>query len=106
MFDVASDVPIGAVRTSKRIGDSSLKPRSAEVEIPEGEKDKFDVWLRDLWREKDESITTFLETGTFSGGRQRAGVEIPLKLRRKREILDAFCFFLPVCACYLWGKLQ
>lgn len=101
MFDVASDIPIDTM-TRKSI-DGVLSQHSTEVEIPEGEKETFDLWLRELWYEKDESITRFLETTSFSAGhRPTTAVEIPLRLRRKREILDAFCFFLPVCACYLW----
>jgi lysocardiolipin and lysophospholipid acyltransferase len=103
MFDVASGVPIGAVPTRKSTVDGLLNQRPEEVEIPEGEKERFDVWLRELWQEKDESVTRFLETATFSDG--TTGIEIQLKLRRKREILDAFCFFLPACAYYLWGKI-
>jgi hypothetical protein len=105
MFDVASDVPIGAVTTKKSTVEGPLNQHPAEVEIPEGEKEQFDVWLRALWQEKDESVTRFLETSSFSEEHQATAVEIPLKLRRKREILDAFCFFLPACACYLWRKI-
>jgi len=107
IFDVASGVPIGVMPTGKSRKDGSLDQHPSDVEITEGEKEKFDVWLRELWQEKDESITRFLETGSFFKGRQATpGVEIPLKLRRKREILDAFCLFLPVCACYLWGRIR
>jgi len=105
MFDVASGVPIGAVPTKKYTVNDLLNQDPPEVEIPEEEKEQFDVWLRELWQEKDESVTRFLETGTFSDGRQAPVVEIPLKLRRKREILHAFCFFLPACACYLLRKI-
>lgn len=105
MFDVASDVPISAISAKKYTVNGPLNQHPPEVEIPEEEKEQFNVWLRELWQEKDESVTRFLETGTFSEERRATAVEIPLKLRRKREILHAFCFFLPVCACYLWRKI-
>ena len=107
-FDVVSGVPIGAVPTKKYTANGLLNQYPPEVDISEEEKEQFDVWLRELWQEKDESVTRFLETESFSKGRQGTAVEIPLKLRRKREILHAFCFFLPVWACYLWylwGKI-
>lgn len=106
IFDVASDVPIGAMPTRKSAVNGLLNQHPAEVEIPEAEKEQFDVWLRELWQEKDESVTRFLETASFSEGRRPTTViEIPLRLRRKRDILDAFCFFLPACAFYIWVKI-
>ena len=102
MFDVASNVPIGKITPEKSTG---ARGSAAEVEIPIEEKEKFDIWLRELWQEKDESITNFLETASFSNAGQ-TGVEIPLKLRRGREIFDAYCFFLPVWAGYLWRRVR
>ncbi|KAF9036424.1 hypothetical protein BDZ89DRAFT_1011267 [Hymenopellis radicata] len=99
MFDVARDVPIGDLSSSR----SSTLPNQSdkhtvEVDIPEVEKAQFDSWLRGLWEDKDRLIDKFYETQTFKG----APVEIPLRLRRKREFLDAFCFFLPAAVGYAW----
>jgi lysocardiolipin and lysophospholipid acyltransferase len=106
MFDVASGVPVGAIPSRKMV-DGPLNKHPAEVEIPEKEKETFDLWLRELWQEKDESITRFHETGSFSEERlQTTGIEVPLRLHRKREFLDAFCFFLPACAFFIWGKIR
>lgn len=106
-FDVATGVPVGDL--SAGISSTTpVKQRRAqikEVDIPEGEKEQFDVWLRELWQEKDDSMTRFSESASFSPHEARA-VEIPLKLRRKREILDAFCFFLPAGIVYSWNKLR
>lgn len=56
MFDVATNVPIGDLsKTNPTVIPKSSSP--VEVEIPETEKATFDIWLRELWREKDEAIT-------------------------------------------------
>lgn len=101
IFDVKRDIPVGNLETSKTNG-------SVEVDIPAEEKERFDLWLRKLWREKDESMDRFYETGFFDTSSASKGlkVEIPLKLGRKREILDAFCFFLPAGVAYLWGRVR
>lgn len=93
------------------IGDLSDKPSTwasklvVDVEIPESEKTEFDVWLRELWQEKDESITRFFESGRFSS-KELPAYEIPLKLRNNREILDAFGLSLPTIVGHLWGKAK
>lgn len=74
----------------------------AAVDIPEDQKQIFDEWLRQLWKEKDEWIDESFERKAASQGQ----IEIPLKLRRKRDILDAFCFLLPAAAAYVAGKLR
>ncbi len=101
MFHVIRDVPIGDLSSSR----SSTLPKhsdkhTVEVDIPEVEKAQFDSWLRRLWEDKDRLIDKFHETQTFKG----APVEIPLRLRRKREVLDAFCFFLPAAVGYAWRQ--
>lgn len=88
MFDVPRDVPIGDISTTKP---------GQEVEISEADKAEFDLWLRKLWSVKDQRIGTFLETGSFSKARS---TKIPVQLRRRKEILDAFCFFLPAAIAY------
>ncbi|RDB29090.1 putative acyltransferase CST26 [Hypsizygus marmoreus] len=105
MFDVADVIPIGnmSANPSRNLVDAPNE-HSPEVDIPEQEKVEFDVWLRELWQEKDEGLTRFFETASF--GSCHAPVDIPLRLRRKREFLDAFCFFLPAAGGYLWKKLR
>ncbi|KAH7924889.1 hypothetical protein BV22DRAFT_1034681 [Leucogyrophana mollusca] len=103
IFDVAKDVPIGDISaTNPNVvpnGGSSHMP--VEVDFPEDEKAEFDLWLRKLWIDKDEFITTFLQSAS---GRKDA-VEIPLELRHMREIPHAFCLFAPAAAAVLWKKL-
>ncbi|KAK0505884.1 acyltransferase-domain-containing protein [Armillaria luteobubalina] len=105
MFDVAREVPIGDLSGSNPSEASPKTEPTVEVDIPENEKKGFDKWLQGLWKEKDDSIGMFYEANSFA--REKAAqVEIPLKLRRKREVLDAFCFFLPAAAGWAWGKCK
>jgi len=106
MFDVAKDIPIGDMSAKPTLVSGAPSNHTAEVDIPEQEKEVFDTWLRELWQEKDERVTRFFETTSFRPGSGQAPIEIPLKLRRRREFFDAFCFFLPACAGYLWGKIR
>ncbi|KAF5368472.1 hypothetical protein D9758_002417 [Tetrapyrgos nigripes] len=107
MFDVAADVPIGDLSATNPAVDVEPSPEKStvEVEIPEVEKTTFDLWLRELWREKDESITRWHEKEKFSEA-SPPPVEIPLKLNQTRDIFDAFCFFLPAAAGYVWGRVR
>ncbi|KAJ7630675.1 acyltransferase-domain-containing protein [Roridomyces roridus] len=100
MFDVATDVPIGDLSDVN----AATTPSSSavEVEIPEAEKTTFDTWLRELWHEKDESITKWYDSASFS----KTSFEIPLKLRKKREILDALGFFLPAAMERVWSAMS
>lgn len=100
------DIPLGDLSgTNPAIPpDTSRSSHPVEVEIPEKEKVAFDLWLRQLWQEKDDSITRISEVGSFI---ERAETfEIPVKLRQRREILDAFCCFLPAATFHLWRKLR
>ncbi|KAH7880506.1 acyltransferase-domain-containing protein [Lentinula edodes] len=102
------EVPIGDLSDteSSKIPDTSPDKHAVEVEIPTAEKEAFDLWLRNLWQEKDESIGRFHRSGRFSEEKLPV-FEVPLKLRRTREIFDAFCFFLPATVIgYLWSKLK
>ncbi|KAK0456264.1 acyltransferase-domain-containing protein [Armillaria borealis] len=83
-----STVPIGDLSGSNPSEASPKTEPMVEVDIPEEEKKGFDEWTNSFAREK------------------AAQVEIPLKLRRKREMLDAFCFFLPAAAGWAWGKCK
>ena len=101
IFDVAKDVPIGNI--SKSILSNGSANNLAEHDLSEREKDIFDLWLRKLWAEKDSYITQFLETGaTFN---KQKPVEVPLKLRKHREIVEAYCFFAPVLVAYWWKRV-
>ena len=108
MFDVRNGVPIGnLVGTSSAATPDPKAKHILEVDIPSDEKDVFDLWLRKLWQEKDDGIDKFFENNSFnSGEKPLPSIEIPLKLRRKWEILDAFCFFWPASVAYLWGRLR
>jgi hypothetical protein len=110
VFDVGKDVPIGDISASN----PNVPPKgqanghTVEVDFPDNEKEKFDIWLRKLWRDKDELIVKFHESGSFMAGKpyEKASVVIPLELRHKREIPDAFCFFLPALFGYVSAKLR
>ncbi|KAF8213339.1 acyltransferase-domain-containing protein [Mycena galopus ATCC 62051] len=90
------DVPIGDMsKTSpKSVPDSNSS--AVEVDIPEQEKAAFDLWLRELWHEKDTSITRWFEECSFD----KTSFEIPLRLRQTRDILDALGFFPPAVVGY------
>ena len=104
LFNVATDVPIGDLPatqpTPTRVLNGSANDDVVEVDdIPPQEKAIFDEWLHSLWQEKDEFITKNLSSGHTSD----KFIEIPLRLLRKREHLDAFCFFIPAVAGYAWS---
>ena len=102
MLNVLSDVPIGKLPANEQSDAEAVQPAEAE-------KDNFDLWLRDLWRDKDRLITTFHETGSFvvhDTKSKYGSVEIPVQLRRKRDMLDAFCFCGPAIAGYIWARLR
>ncbi|KAI0335978.1 hypothetical protein GY45DRAFT_1291537 [Cubamyces sp. BRFM 1775] len=109
-FDVNRDVPIGNVSSS----DPSVLPNGSaksavEVEIPETEREAFEIWLRSLWREKDKLMGRFLETGSLdapTAAGKPVEVNVPLRLRHGYEVLDAFCFFVPAVAGWAWSKLR
>ncbi|KAL6304272.1 acyltransferase-domain-containing protein [Sparassis latifolia] len=97
-FKVNKEVPIGGdVSASIPNGTpyGSFKSHATEVDIPKEEGDKFELWLRSLWGEKDTLIDKYLETGSFVDD-AAARTEIPLQLRHRREVLDAFGFFMPI----------
>ena len=108
MFEVSGNVPIGDLAgiSDTKTPDPKAK-HTAEVDIPDHEKQIFDIWLRKLWMEKDESMDNFFKTGQFElAPTGTTAVEIPLKLHRNREILDAFCFFWPGGIAYLWRRMM
>jgi len=99
-FSVSKDLPIGDIKSAHPDNGNN----NQEIEIPDAEKETFDLWLRSLWREKDKSMTKFLNTGSFVDDKSSV-LEIPIKLRHNREILDAFCFFVPAFFGWLISKL-
>lgn len=109
IFDVAHEVPIGdlsAANPSTPPKDpSQTKDSSVEIEIPEAEKETFDLWLRNLWQTKDKDVAGFLQSGSFVND-AKLRTEVPLALRTRRDIMDAFCFFIPAAWAYLFSKLR
>lgn len=101
IFDVAKDLPIGDISGSILANGSANN--FVELDLSERDKETFDIWLRELWSKKDDYITQFLESNTTSS--KQKPVEIPLQLRKKREIAEAYCFFAPVLIGYWWKKL-
>lgn len=81
VFDVASDVPIGDISATNPRVLPQKKGKAVETEVPEDEKEAFDWWLRELWREKDSMMVRYLETGSFA--EEGSEVVIPVKLRRR-----------------------
>jgi hypothetical protein len=106
VFDVSKDVPIGDVSVSNPsvLPKGQANGHAVEVDFPEEEKAKFDLWLRELWRDKDELVGRFYQS--VVSGHETAGVDIPLELRHKSEIPDAFCFFLPALFGFVSAKLR
>ena len=115
-FNVKRDIPIGNISASNPdvLPNGSSKGASVEVDIPQAEAEVFELWLRDLWREKDKLMTRFLETGYLNpaaeqaatGGSTSAGVVVPVRLRHSYEVLDAFCFFVPAVVGWAWSKVR
>ena len=82
VFDVSGNVPIGDISATNPNVLPQKKGEAVETEVPDDEKEAFDGWLRDLWREKDTMMARYLETGSFAeeGGKE---VVIPVELRRR-----------------------
>lgn len=105
-FDVAKHVPIGALSSSASKPNGHPQGQPIEVDVPEDERQEFDVWLRNRWTEKDQLMQRFYDTGSFSPSLDKfPALDVPLQLRHTREILDAYCFFIPAIIGYAWTKL-
>lgn len=104
VFDVSREVPIGDISASNPNVLPQNRGRAVETEVPEKEKEAFDVWLRDLWREKDSMMVRYLETGSFAEEGQKE-VVIPVRFRSKWEALTPFGFFIPDVVGWARGKL-
>jgi len=122
LYNVRRDVPIGDVRESDGIG------RGADA--TEEEKKVFEGWLLERWREKDRLMDEFYCDGEFQSTKDKpvestaaSGIGggdaqpdarlssrdrwlIPLQLRSRREVLDAFAFFIPALAGYGLSKVK
>ncbi len=108
-FDVAKHVPIGALPNGASRSQPNGYPhgQTIGVDVPEDEREAFDVWLRNRWSEKDQLMQRFYDTGSFSPSLDKfPAFDIPLQLRHKREILDAYCFFIPAIIGYAWTRLS
>lgn len=104
-FDAMNDVPLGDMTASNSgVLPGKTNAQAVEVDIPEAEKDKFEGWLWSVWREKDILITKFLDTGSFVDDKETE-LEIPLKLRYKREAVDTYTFYLPQLFRWVSGKV-
>ena len=104
LFDVSRDVPIGDISATNPNVLPQNKGKAVETEVPDGEKEAFDEWLRGLWREKDSMMVRYLETGSFAGEGGKE-VVIPVKLRSRREALTPFGFFIPDVVEWARGKV-
>lgn len=78
---------------------------AVETDIPPAERDAFDLWLRTLWRTKDGDMERFLRDGAFVQD-PAARIAVPVAVRRRRDVLDAFCFFVPALLGWLLAKLK
>lgn len=108
-FNVNRDIPIGDISQSNPdVLPNGSAHGAVEIEIPKAESDAFELWLRDLWREKDRLMSRFLETGHLSAAAESksgpAMVKLPTRLKRSYEILDAFCFFIPAVVGWASSK--
>jgi len=91
------DIPLGEL--------NSHSMARASVE----EAAQFDTWLRDRWIEKDKMMDTFYREGAFrpeAGQKWTPPVEVPVKLRRPLEHLQAYSFFIPFIVWYGWKALK
>lgn len=109
-FDVSTQVPIGDLSASNPTaipnGNGKTSPKeTVETDVPQAEKDKFDLWLRQLWDAKDRDMDRVLETGSFVPDASSC-IEIPIEIRRKRDVLDAFCFFVPALIGWTFSKVR
>lgn len=104
VFDVSRDVPIGDISASNPNVLPQNRSQAVETEVPEKEREAFDLWLRDLWREKDSMMVRYLETGTFAEEGQKE-VVIPVRFRSRWEALTPFGFFIPDVVVWARGRV-
>jgi len=85
----AKDLPIGDMSDSATRG----------AEATQLEKDAFDKWMLERWREKDRWMDGFYINGEFPTDKGR--YERTLEVHNPIEIAQAFCFFVPVIVGWL-----
>lgn len=100
VFDVKKGVPIGDLTETEP---SDIQP-TVEVDVPEVERVAFDGWLQSLWREKDASFDRYYATGSLAKAGEKGAIDLPVELRRTKDILDAFCLGIPAGFVYVWRK--
>jgi lysocardiolipin and lysophospholipid acyltransferase len=85
-------------------------------DIPTKDPQAFDKWLLNRWREKDELIEQYLETGRFPAddannssangsvkpATTRGYIEVPIAAKTPLEYLQ---LFIPLGAVYLLSRL-
>jgi len=109
IFNVAKDVPIGDLSSTElRAVPECSALNAAEVDIRDEDKARFDLWLRELWEDKDRLLDRFYKNGSFMTreNTKKTEIHLPLRLRHTREILVAFCFFLPATLGYISGMFR
>lgn len=85
-FSVAEDIPLGDL---------------SGLEGTEEEKKVFDGWLRDRWREKDDLLQRFLDTGSFvDKDATKRQHRWDTKLQRWWQYPASFGFFAGVAVLY------
>ena len=93
LYNVNADIPIGDVDVYQ----NQAPPRSRrEGEITKVESITFETWLLDVWRQKDGLLEDFLIDGQLA--QAKTGLvrcNIPLRLRRRREIVHGLGIFAP-----------
>jgi hypothetical protein len=108
-FDVAKDVPIGKIPVgiSETPLNGPFDGQTFGVDVPDEERQTFDLWLRNRWAEKDQLMQRFHDTGTFSSFLdEHPEIIIPLQLNHMYEILNVFWIFFPAIVGYVWTQLR
>ncbi|KZT52522.1 hypothetical protein CALCODRAFT_512032 [Calocera cornea HHB12733] len=85
----AKDLPLGDMSDSATRG----------AEATQEEKDVFDKWLLDRWREKDRLMDEFYKNGEFPTFKGR--YEWPMQVKNAAEVAQAFVYFIPVIVGWL-----
>ncbi|KZO95979.1 hypothetical protein CALVIDRAFT_537566 [Calocera viscosa TUFC12733] len=85
----AKDLPLG------EMGESATRG----AEASQAERDAFDLWLLERWREKDAWMDGFYKDGEFQTNKGR--VTFPLQVSGVAQVGQAFCWFVPVIVAWL-----
>src|ERR1700761_2152005 len=93
LYNVNTDIPIGDVDVYQ----NQAPPRGRkEGEITKAESTTFERWLLDVWRQKDGLLENFLNNGQLAQANPGlVRCRIPLRLRRRREIVHGLGIFAP-----------